>query len=927
MKLRKKIFVLVIFFLVLGIAGSWYLEKIFLPEKIKTLTVSFLKEKFELETSLKAVNFSFWKGIELEEFKVNNPSDFEKEKLLELKKAVLKPALLPLLRKRLVISKIIIDEPNINLERNQKGIWNIGRFLPSFKNSNATKKETKEKQFSLKVSKIQIYKGNITLIDKGIEPSFTREIKNLNLNISTLGPHLALTYNLNFLLDPDQAIFQANGKIFPLVKRGGLNLDIEHLNLGELSPYLEKFTTFSFDKGYLDLNIELSASENGLNGDCQFDLSQIVFYLKDVYNIPLIFSKGEISSQIHINNEKEEIQLEKTIITLDKFNINGDGQVKSFRTNPELTFHFSTPLLDLKDITFIFPTVTLDFYKSLKAEGPFKISEGLLFVPFKKMSETDYKLFAELQKVKFSPSFLKSKINNLEGKLSLDRKEVKTENLKGEIEKLFFSVSGTSGLKPPAKINISLPFQQFKLEDLGNVLKKNFEKIVPPLSFTGQGEGNIQIRGDFKKLGWLSSLKIIEGTITHPDWKDRIEGVNGTVEFSENSISSKALKGSWKNTPLTLSGKVQNFNQPRIELELTGSEIQLSSQAQLFKDSGKLINLSGTYQGTPIKAEGSFKKLNPLIVDFNLESSPIELEKLAKILPSAFMDVYKNLELSSVANFRSNLQGELLNWEKWKAKGNFNFSKFHAYKCNLREFSFSFNLDQQKLSLPDIRAVFCGGSIHGNFQINLAEAHPSFSGNSTLSNIDLARVSQETDWKDLDIQGIANSEINFNGFGSDWNRLKGRGWIHLQGSRLWEIPLLGELANILLIPGLDKTIIQEGHCNFNIAQGRIYTKDLEFLSENLSLKAEGSAGFDTTLDFDILMQFSGALRNQASNLTKLADSVLKTVEKLLIQIKLKGTIAQPKYIIQPFPVDKILEREIKRKIGDFLQDLLEDKKE
>ena len=129
-----------------------------------------------------------------------------------------------------------------------------------------------------------------------------------------------------------------------------------------------------------------------------------------------------------------------------------------------------------------------------------------------------------------------------------------------------------------------------------------------------------------------------------------------------------------------------------------------------------------------------------------------------------------------------------------------------------------------------------------------------------------------------------------------------------------------------MIPGLNKTTIQEGRCNFNINQGRAYTKDLELSSESLSIKAEGSIGFDTTLDFGIIMEFSGALKKEAVNLTTLADLVLKTVENLLIQIELKGTIAEPKYVIRPFPVDKVIEKEIKKKVGDLLKDLLEEKK-
>ena len=921
MKLRKKLLLLAILLTAFIIRGSWYLEKVFLPEKIKTLAISFLKEKLDLEASIKSVKFSFWKGIQLTDFVINNPVEFEQKKLLEVKKAVLKPALLPLLRKRLVISTIVIDEPLFSLERNPNGLWNIARFLDSSQSESPSTTKSRKKQFSLRISKVTIRNGNVFFIDKGIEPSFSRQIKNLNLNISPLGPHLALIYRLSLLIDEDETEIEAGGKLFPLARRGGINLAVHHLSLSGFASYLNKFTTFSFDNGYLDIRAELSVNKKSLSGRTQLDLSQIVFHLKDVYDTPLIFSSGKIATRFRLDEKSEEINFHDSSISLGEMNINGQGRIKSFKTNPQLTFNFSSPLLDLKNITFAVPTASLNFYKSLKAAGPFKIARAEMFMPFKKMPETDYRITAELQKAGCSFGFLASRIEDMEGNLNFDRDKIETSNLKARIEKLPFSVSGSWGLKPPAKVNLTFPFSQLSLGNLQNALGKNFPGLTFPLDFQGAGEGNLNIIGEVKKLNWQGGLKILEGTISRPAWDNKIEKVNGRIDFTDNSLSVKLLKGYWKNNPLTLSGYLKNFKQPQIEINLSGPETNLKGRTK-STDSGELLDLSGNYRGIPVKLQGEIKKLAPLTVDCKLESFPLDVEKLAKILPASFKEIHKKLKLSGDSRFTANLEGNLLDWKTWKAKGNFSFPHFQVFDLNLKEFSSNFNLDRQKLSLSYLKAVLYGGTMQGDFQINFAEAYPGHLGNLLLSNIDLARLSKDTGWKDKDIEGLAGAEVQFNGFGADWDRLKGRGWLHLFGSRLWEIPLLGKLANILLIPGLDKSIIREGHCNFNINQGRAYTKDLKLLSDNVSLEAEGSVGFDSSLDFDIIMQFSGGLKKEAKTLTKLADLVLKTVEFLLIQVELKGTIADPKYNVLPFPIEKILRKELKEKVGDFFLDLL-----
>ena len=888
------------------------------------LAISFLKEKIDLETSIKSVNFSFWKGIQLTDFVVNNPAGFEQKKLLQIKKALLKPALLPLLRKRLVISAIVIDEPLFSLERNQNGLWNIARFLDSSQRESPSTTEPQSKQFSLRISKVIVRNGNIFFIDKGIEPSFSRQIKNLNLNISPLGSPLALIYRLSLLIDEEATEIEAGGKLFPLARRGGINLAIRHLGLSGFAPYLRKFTAFSFDNGYLDITAELSVNKNGLSGRGQFDLSQIVFYLKDVYDTPLVFSSGKIATAFHLNEKSEEIDFQNSSISIGEITINGQGRIKSFKTEPQLTFDFSSPLLDLKDLTFAIPTASFDFYKSLKAGGPFKITGGKIFMPFKKMPETDYKLTTELQKIGCSLAFLSSRIEDIEGNLNFDRDKIGTSSLNARIEKLPFFASGNWGLKPPDRVNLNFSFPSFSLGTLQKTLGKNFPGIVTPWNLQGEGEGSLKISGESKKLNWQGALKIIEGTISLSNWNNKIEKVNGRLDFTDNSLSAKLLKGYWKNNLLTLSGQLKNFKQPQIEIKLSGPETNLDGRTK-STDSGEQLDLSGNYRGIPIKLQGEIKKLTPLTLDCKLESFPLELEKLVKIFPPDFKEIYKKLKLSGTSRFTANLQGKLLDWKTWKVNGNFSFPHFQAFDLNLKEFSSNFNLNRQNLSFTHFKAVLYGGTMQGDFQINLAEAYPGHLGNLLLSNIDLARLIKDTDWKDKDIEGLASTEIQFKGFGNDWNRLKGKGWLHLLGSRLWKIPLLGELANILLIPDLDKSIIREGHCNFNINQGRTYTKDLKLLSDNLSLEAKGSIGFDSTLDFDIIMQFSGTLRKEAKTLTKLADLVLKTVEHLLIQANLKGTIAEPKYIVRPFPIEKILRKEIKKKLGDFLQDLLEKK--
>jgi hypothetical protein len=72
------------------------------------------------------------------------------------------------------------------------------------------------------------------------------------------------------------------------------------------------------------------------------------------------------------------------------------------------------------------------------------------------------------------------------------------------------------------------------------------------------------------------------------------------------------------------------------------------------------------------------------------------------------------------------------------------------------------------------------------------------------------------------------------------------------------------------------------------------------LSKKASLLWEGSLGFDGTLDFGITGGIEQDVTKQTSEPGKIVGRVVDEVGRQIMEIRLTGTLAEPRYQLLPF---------------------------
>jgi uncharacterized protein involved in outer membrane biogenesis len=127
MKAIKILLVLVAVVVAILVAGLLYVNHYIQRPEFKQKMLSVARKALRTDIQVKELKVSIFTGAELEGVAIANPTGFAGN-LLTAKSFRLHYKLLPLLRKRVQIATISLQEPTIVLARNAKNEWNYERF-------------------------------------------------------------------------------------------------------------------------------------------------------------------------------------------------------------------------------------------------------------------------------------------------------------------------------------------------------------------------------------------------------------------------------------------------------------------------------------------------------------------------------------------------------------------------------------------------------------------------------------------------------------------------------------------------------------------------------------------------------------------------------------------------------------------------------
>ncbi len=553
-----------------------------------------------------------------------------------------------------------------------------------------------------------------------------------------------------------------------------------------------------------------------------------------------------------------------------------NAQVKNWT---ESTFDISSTKLDPADIIALTPaallhdfgTIDTDGAISLNINGSVDISSGEPVIA--------YTGGIDIDGVRVETELLPRAIDSITANITFDENNLNIGNLSVGAGTSQISVSGlvTSYAELPAA-DVSVK---------GTVDIADAAGSLPELKEYNPG-GTVAL--DLIISGSLEDLTLLE-----PDGSVNLNAVSFTVPETLNN-------------PSTVSGSI-SLSPDTVLIETIG----MTSGESDFNFSGRLDgykNLAFPEVGVTAAFNGlltsSLIDLGNLLVKSEEESAPKEpfnLEETLKTLP-----IPPNLSVETAFDFGKIVSGKL---SAESAEGTV------LYESGIFE-------------LRDCAVTAYNGTADGTAKVDFSDiGNVSYSGDFALKGFDSGTfISELFDTGDV-IGGILSSSVSFSGAGLDSlsivKNLTCSGDMRFENGRIKDWDFTNKLGDYLQF--LDFGIVNFDTIvnSFTISGGRLYTPDMGLGTEYGMISVDGSAGFDTTIDYTITMLLNKDAASKAANsISELAKLTGETPDTLELIVETDGTFKNPSFRLDTSKAQQRIKEEIKTKAQEYIDEKLED---
>lgn len=237
----KKFIIIVLILFLFIFSGVVYLNKVFLPRKIKSIIVSNLAQRTRKNVTLGSLEFNIFKGLVLRDLVIADSQNV----ILSTRQANCGIFIWPVFKKRIIISSINLKSPYIFLERFKDGSFNLQDIFMSspavVKMPESKESKSKKSEFSVSVYKINISSGSIVFQDDTLAVQFKKEIRNIQLS---LGLVLPASVKFNFkgeIPNNPPAFIYAWGEYKVLNQELAANLSVNNLLPRDFEAYYSNF--------------------------------------------------------------------------------------------------------------------------------------------------------------------------------------------------------------------------------------------------------------------------------------------------------------------------------------------------------------------------------------------------------------------------------------------------------------------------------------------------------------------------------------------------------------------------------------------------------------------------------------------------------------------------------------------------------------
>jgi len=291
-----------------------------------------------------SLSFFPWVGLNIGETTLSNAKGFGEEPFARFEQINLKVKVLPLLKKSVEMSTVVLDGMVLNLAKNKQGVSNWDDLVKAGKESKQEKtdKDTKSDGSgltSLKVGGINIKDAQLTWQDAQSGASYA--ISNMNFKTGAINPDKPVDLSLGLDLMDKQA-----KKSWHFGLSGGLSMDMEK-HSAQLSQLTIELANIRL-RGDIQVNQMMSApvviaklkSDEFVPRETFADLGIELPKTGDA----TVFGKAML--ELAVNASADKLDVSQLLVRLDETSLKGNASVKNF-SKPAIRFSMDVDQIDV----------------------------------------------------------------------------------------------------------------------------------------------------------------------------------------------------------------------------------------------------------------------------------------------------------------------------------------------------------------------------------------------------------------------------------------------------------------------------------------------------------------------------------------------------------------------------------------------------
>lgn len=636
-------------------------RKLFPPEKLKTLATSQIETAINRQVTIGDVWLNPFKGISVENVIVYERGDSsaginDSSYFFKVDKVLLKYHFFALLKKEIRISKVVIENPSLNLIQDKNLHWNFDDLL-SLAEVDSTAPDTATTEFVLP----------LTLDMKELV------VKNItaNLKMSQQETELSLqsgdiTININELKLPRNSFekikteSKANLKIFSLAEPWRISLQ------SEIFPGLIEMDT----RLQMNLNFQLAGFSN-VSGDGKLALEDVnLVYFKEKTTVPIHkkFPLPRLSTLVFdfsANINEEQIQLKQLSATIgdEKF-LNISGKVDQILGNPLVDLKVIESEIRLHQLSSSFipllPDTIQSQFENLSVDGIASLT-GTKISGYPLADSLSDSLHLDL---KFTIQNANARYSDPVAELSHLDMEIKSSAIYN-----FYGIRKIDlGMKMSIdSLSAEVDTLNYLVEDLSAELFTTINENFIPDSLLAK----IKIQDFFSvPLDFSLSFKPVDGFNSYNAWANLsviemslAELTNsvaeGEIDFSLNVFSQKLDRIETKACIFTDIIEVADEIDPIIIYPMdiistavfsTDTSLKFIRMDQLTMDVSDIASLF---------MHGNFLIEPELKLIATIDTFTVDFEKVLEVVPEQFLEGIENMTVSGSSNLTSSIKIDL----------------------------------------------------------------------------------------------------------------------------------------------------------------------------------------------------------------------------------------------------------------------------